>query len=52
VKCIFKGCEHVGDPEPGFSFYACPDCLDRLAEEIDNAWNDHQTTLEAQKLSL
>lgn len=34
-QCI--GCAAVGLPEPGYSFFACGACLDRLGDVIENA---------------
>lgn len=34
-KCCFEGCEKRGVPEPGYDFYACPECLDRMGELMD-----------------
>lgn len=34
-KCL--GCDAVGLPEPGYSFFVCCPCLDRLADVIEFA---------------
>lgn len=27
-RCVYRGCSNVGQPEPGYNFYACGSCLD------------------------
>lgn len=29
-KCCMEGCNTTGIPQPGFDFFVCPACLDRL----------------------
>jgi hypothetical protein len=33
-KCCFKDCERRGEPQKGFEFYACEECLTKLESEI------------------
>jgi hypothetical protein len=34
-KCCFKGCERRGEPQQGFDFYACKECLTELERLIE-----------------
>lgn len=33
-KCTFEGCARTGEPQEGFDFYACAECLTELERLI------------------
>ena len=35
IRLCALGCGRSGEPEPGYSFYACPECLDLLADKFE-----------------
>jgi hypothetical protein len=49
LKCVVKECEATGEAIPGYRFFMCEACLnkvDQLAGELDDARNGGRTSLE------
>lgn len=45
--CI--GCDETGEPEPGYSFYLCGVCCDRLADGFDKNCSSILKALDASR---
>lgn len=42
TRCIFKNCTNSGVPEPGYKFFVCDACFDRLDECL---WQEYTKRL-------
>lgn len=39
LKCNFKGCCNLGDPQEGFDFYVCAACFEELERYLQEPAN-------------
>ena len=35
MKCCMSACRATGEPEPGYDFFCCTECLDKLAALLE-----------------
>ena len=35
MRCTFPGCTNQGEPPPGYAFFSCDRCLEKLVQQLE-----------------